>query len=71
MSESKITMSVEVSFGASINEAASEAQLLADLNQVNVKFEFNGHTMIAKPGINPKILVENYHSKLPHIKEGD
>lgn len=59
---SDIYLKVEVYGGVSIEAAAGEACILAEKIGINVEFEFNGVTCMAKPWGSSQVLVTNWHA---------
>lgn len=69
LSQSNLTLNVEVTAGTSIENAAVEMQALANRIQIPVRYpSFNGVSLTAFPGGSPEILVENFNRELhsPH-----
>lgn len=61
-----ISMSIDLLAGTSIATACSEAQRIADMLRVSIKFRFNGVECAAVPGGNPVLLAERWGEQLKH-----
>ena len=57
-------LTVEALAGSDISETCREAVSLANHLRLTVDFKFNGVTVMAKPGVDPKALTEAWREAL-------